>query len=210
MSPTSTESLSNVQRVEAAKLLLQILQMLQPTAFDGIATGDESWFQYMYLSNSMFAASRDLAATTTKDADRTKKTMLTVFVTSHRLIVLKALPKVTTCTHHYFTSDVLPDLDGEKLRYRRTNRGQAFFLHMDNPKFHNAKKITGKLQQKHITRAPHPPYSPDLSPCDFWFFGMAQEKVKDREFCLAQEMSRSLSAAWSALTFEDIQRVFLE
>jgi hypothetical protein len=31
-----------VQRVEAAKLPLQILQMLQPNAFDGIATGDES------------------------------------------------------------------------------------------------------------------------------------------------------------------------
>jgi hypothetical protein len=30
-----------VQRVEAAKPPLQILQMLQPNAFDGIATGDE-------------------------------------------------------------------------------------------------------------------------------------------------------------------------
>jgi hypothetical protein len=67
-----------VQRVEAAKLLLQILQMLQPNAFDGIATGDESWFQYVDMSNSMFAPSRDLAATRTSDADRTKKTMLTV------------------------------------------------------------------------------------------------------------------------------------
>jgi hypothetical protein len=70
------------QRVEAAKLLLQILQMFQPNAFDGIATGDESWFQFVSLSNSMFAPSRDLAATRTKDADRTKKTMLTVFCTS--------------------------------------------------------------------------------------------------------------------------------
>jgi hypothetical protein len=105
-----------VQRVEAAKLPLQILQMLQPNAFDGIASGDESWCQYVYMSNSMFAASRDLAATRTKDADRTKKTMLTVFFTSRRLIVLEAVPKETTCTQHYFISDILPDLDGEKQR----------------------------------------------------------------------------------------------
>jgi hypothetical protein len=98
--------------------------MLQPNAFDGIATGDESWFQYMYMSNSMFAPSRDLAAIRTKDPDWTKKTMLTVFFTSRRLIVLEALPKETTCTQHYFISDILPDLDGEKLRYRRKNRGQ--------------------------------------------------------------------------------------
>jgi transposase len=184
--------------------------MLQPNAFGGIATGDDSWFQYVSLSNSMFAPSRDLAATRTKDADRTKKTMLTIFVTSRRLIVLKALPKETTYTQHYFISDILPDLDREKLRYRRNNPGHDFFLHLNNSKCHNAKKITGKLQKKHITRAPHPPYSPVLSPYDFWFFGMVKQKIKDREFCSAQEILRSLSDAWSDVTFEDIQRVFLE
>jgi hypothetical protein len=199
-----------VQRVDAAKLLLQILEMLQPNAFDGIATGDESWFQYVYMSNSMFAYSRDLAATRTKVADRTEKTMLTVFFTSHRLIVLEALPKGTTCIQHYVVSDILPDMDGEKLRYRRNNPGQAFFLHTDISKDRNAEKITGELQKKHITRAPHPSYSPDLSPCNFWLFGMVKQKIKDRELCSAQEALRSLSDTWSHLSFEDIQRMFLE
>jgi hypothetical protein len=100
--------------------------MFQPNAFDGIATGDESSLQYVYMSNSMFAPSRDLAATRTKGGDRTKKTMLTVFCTSRKRIVLEALPKGTTCTQHYFISDILSDLDGEKLRYRRKNLGQVF------------------------------------------------------------------------------------
>jgi histone-lysine N-methyltransferase SETMAR len=178
--------------------------MPRPNAFEGIATGDESWFQYMYISNSMFAPSRDLAATRTKDADRTKKTMLTVFFTSRSLIVLEVLPKETTCTQHYFISGILPDLDGEKLRYCRKNPRQEFFLHMNNSKCYKAEKITGKHQQKHITRARHPPYSPDLSPCDFWFFGMVKQKIEDREFRSAQEMLRSLSDAWSDLTLEDI------
>jgi hypothetical protein len=108
-----------VQNAKPAKLLLQIRQMLQPNADDGIATGDESWFRYVYMSNSMIAPSSDLAATRTKDADRTTKTMLTVFFTTRRLIVLEPLPKGTTCTQHDFISDILPDLDGEKLRYRR-------------------------------------------------------------------------------------------
>jgi histone-lysine N-methyltransferase SETMAR len=158
----------------------------------------------------MFAPSRDLAATRTKDADRTKKTMLTVFFTSRRLIVLEALPKGTPFAQHSFLSDILPDFGGEKLRYRRKSPGQEFFLHMENSKCHNAKKITGKLQKKHITRVPHPPYSRDLSPCDFWFFGMVTQKIKNREFCSAQEIFRSSSDAWSDLTFEDVQHVFLE
>jgi histone-lysine N-methyltransferase SETMAR len=81
---------------------------------------------------------------------------------------------------------------------------------MNNSKCHNAKKTTGKLQKKHITRAPHSRYSPDMSPCDFWFFGMVKQKIKDREFCSAQDILRSLSDAWTDFTFEDIKRVFLE
>jgi hypothetical protein len=210
MVPHQLNPSQKVQRIEAAKLPLQMLQMLQPNALDGIAAGDESWLQYIYLSNSIFVPSRDLAATRAKDADRTKATMLTVFFTSRMLIALEALPKGTTCTQNYFISDILPDLDGEKLRYRPKNPGQDFFRHMDNSKCHNAKKITGKLQKKQITRAPHPLYSPDLSPCNFWFFRMVKQKMKDREFCPGQEMLRSLSDAWSDLAFEDIQRVFLE
>jgi transposase len=158
----------------------------------------------------MFPPSRDLAATRTKGADRTKKTMLTVFFTSRKLIVLKALPKRTTFTQHSFISDILPDFGREKLRYRRKNPGQEFFLRMDSAKCHNAKKITGKLQKKHIARAPRPLYSPDLSPCDFWFFGMVKEKIKDREFCSRQEILSSLSDPWNDITFKDVQRVFLE
>jgi hypothetical protein len=150
---------------------------LQPNACDGIATGD-------------------LAATTTKGADRTKKIVLTFFFTSRKLNALEALPKRTTFTGNYFISDILPDLDSEKLRYCGKNPEQEFFLHMDNSKCHNAKKITGKLQKKQMTRAPHPPDSPDLSPCDFCFFGMVKEKNKDREFCSGQEIVRSLSDAW--------------
>jgi hypothetical protein len=39
---------------------------------------------------------------------------------------------------------------------------------------------------------------------------MVKQKIKDREFCSAQEMLRSLSDASSDLTFEDIHHVFLE
>jgi histone-lysine N-methyltransferase SETMAR len=133
-----------------------------------------------------------------------------VFFTSRKPIVLEPLTKGTKFTQHYFIEDIVPDLDSEKRRNRRKNPGQEFFLHMDNSKCHNAKKITGKLQKKHITRAPHPPYSPDLSPCDLSFFSMVKEQIKDREFCSAQEIVRSFSDVWSDLISEKIQPVFLK
>jgi hypothetical protein len=45
---------------------------------------------------------------------------------------------------------------------------------------HNGAKITEKLEKRHIARAPHPPYSPDLSQRDFWSFGILKQKMKER------------------------------
>jgi hypothetical protein len=58
-----------------------------------------------------------------------------------------------------------------------------------------------------MIKAPHSPY---FSPCDFWFFGMIKEKIKDCDFCSAQEILSSLSDAWNDVAVENIHRVFLE
>jgi hypothetical protein len=63
---------------------------------------------------------------------------------------------------------------------------------------------------KGFVRALHAPYSTDLSPCDFWFFGMAKGNRKDREFHAVQDLHRHLTEIWNDLTFEDVQSVFLE
>jgi hypothetical protein len=46
----------------------------------------------------------------------------------------------------------------------------------------NMSKITEKLKKRHIVCAPHPAYAPDLSPCDFWLFGILKQKMKEQVF----------------------------
>jgi hypothetical protein len=77
-------------------------------------------------------------------------------------------------------------------------------------KSHAGGKIQGKFDMISLVRAPHPPYSPDLNPCDFWFFGMAKGKMKDREFHAVQDIRCRSREIWSDLTFEGVQSVFLE
>jgi hypothetical protein len=48
---------------------------------------------------------------------------------------------------------------------------------MDKFACHNGRKITDKLAAADITRASHPPSSPDLSPYDFWPFGFLNERI---------------------------------
>jgi hypothetical protein len=44
-----------VARVEAPKTILRVGQDAKSSDFEGIATGDESWFRYWYPSSIMFA-----------------------------------------------------------------------------------------------------------------------------------------------------------
>jgi hypothetical protein len=43
-------------------------------------------------------------------------------------------------------------------------------LHHDNPPAHDALRFREFLAKNSITKMDHPPYSPDLAPCDFWLF----------------------------------------
>ncbi|GFV41516.1 histone-lysine N-methyltransferase SETMAR [Trichonephila clavipes] len=46
----------------------------------------------------------------------------------------------------------------------------GFLLHHDNARPHIARCVQDVSQQNNVEILPHPPYSPDLIPCDFWLF----------------------------------------
>jgi transposase len=122
--------------------------------------------------------------------------------------MLNFLPKGTRFNQDYFIDAVLPNLYREKTRIARHKGRPGFVVHMDHSMCHNGAKIMEKLESRHIVRAPHPLYSPDLSPCAFWLFGFLREKMKDRVFRSEEEISEAIVESWNELTFEDIQRVF--
>jgi hypothetical protein len=94
------------------------------------------------------------------------------FFTPTRLLALNFLAKGTKFNQDYFIDTVLPNVYREKRRISRRKGLPNFSVHMDNSMCHNGAKITEKPAKRHIARAPHSLYSPDLSLCDFWLFGI--------------------------------------
>ena len=47
---------------------------------------------------------------------------------------------------------------------------------------HNSKMTREKTEELGFKRAPHPPYSPDIAPSDFFLFGYVKEKLKGYKF----------------------------
>ena len=55
---------------------------------------------------------------------------------------------------------------------------------------------------------PHPPYSLDLAPCDFWLFPKVKMTMKGKRFESIQDIVTAMTAQLKALIKEDFQNYF--
>jgi histone-lysine N-methyltransferase SETMAR len=78
------------------------------------------------------------------------------------------------------------DNNAKRLRKRvqrvQTDIADNWVLHHDNAPAHTALAIREFLAKKNIPVLPHPPYSPDLAPCDFCLFPKLKLKLKGHHF----------------------------
>ena len=81
--------------------------------------------------------------------------------------------------------------------------GQWHF-HQDNTPVHNSILIIDYLTKMGIKTVPHPPYSPDLAPCDFWLFS----KLRGYRSETIEEMKEAVMKVIDTLTQEDFHGAF--
>jgi hypothetical protein len=124
------------------------------------------------------------------------------------LILLDVPPKGSKFNQQYFIDCMFLDFKTENRDFRRRMPLATFWVHMDNSMGHNGPKVVPEFDKHHIARLPHSPYSPYLSPCDFWIFGMLKGILKDREFHSHDEIEDAMTMAWNDLTFDEVQSVF--
>jgi hypothetical protein len=115
-----------------SEMLLNMFQLHTGHIFEGITTGDESWFLYTTYGDSMFATSAREVVLRTKQNISANKIMVTIFFTSIRLLVLNCRPKGTKFNQDYFIDPVLPNRYNEKRRIARCMGLLSFSVHMDN------------------------------------------------------------------------------
>jgi len=91
-----------------------------------------------------------------------------------------------------FYKDVL-----ERLRKRvqrvRMDITDDWVLHHDNAPAHTALSIREFLAKKNIPVLPHPPYGPDLAPCDFCLFSNLKFKLKGHHFGTVENIQKVIS-----------------
>jgi len=78
----------------------------------------------------------------------------------------------------------------------------------DNAPCHTSLLARQFMSNKHITVCPHPPYSPDLAPSDFWLFPKVKMTTKGKRFESIQDIESATTAQLKTLTKEDFQNSF--
>ena len=63
-----------------------------------------------------------------------------------------------------------------------------WLLHEDNAPSHRTLVTREFLAHNNIITLPHPPYSPDFAPCDFFFFPKMKLQLKGRHFDRVEEI----------------------
>ncbi|PNF43640.1 hypothetical protein B7P43_G00693 [Cryptotermes secundus] len=64
------------------------------------------------------------------------------------------------------------------------------------------------LAKNKMAVVPHPPYSPDLTPCDFLLFPKMKIKLKGRRFDTVEEIQAETQTVLNTLTKKDFQDAF--
>ncbi|CAH1988332.1 unnamed protein product [Acanthoscelides obtectus] len=84
-----------------------------------------------------------------------------------------------TVTADWYTTICLPKVISEP---RKIITERRIILQQDNASLHTAQKTRQYLTEENVELLDHPPYSPDLSPNDFFTFPKIKNRLRGQRF----------------------------
>jgi len=177
-----------------------------------VITGDESWvYGYDPETKQQSSQWKSPRSPRPKKARQVKSNLKSMIITFFDIkgVVHKEFEPTGQTVNSGFYCEVLWRLR-EKVRRRRPQlwREQTRLLHHDNTPSHTSILAHRFPVKNKIAVIPHPPYSPDLAPCDFFLFPKMKLKPKGRRFDTIEEIQAESLRVHDTLTKKDFQEAF--
>ncbi len=191
------------------------LHLRTPAVFRVAVTMDESWVYLWDPENKEHSREwlRQMEPRPQKPQRTlaTGKVMLVSFFDSTGLVYREFVRHPATVNQLRFRQIITRfDIAHENCQpgHRGITRGRLF-LHMDNAPSHTAALTLTHHQNLGWTLLPHPAYSPDLVPSDFWFFLRLKQGLKGRRFARVADLEEAVNTEIGNITAEEYRLCML-
>jgi len=134
--------------------------------------------------------------------------MLICFFDSEGIVHTEFVAQGHTVNQFYYR-EILERLRKRVVRVR-PSIANNWMLHHDNAPCHMAISVIEFLAKKGIPVVPQPPYSRDLSPCDFFLFPKLKFHLKGRHFGTVGNIEKAVTDQLKVIPVSDYQRCYEE
>ena len=150
-----------------------------------LVTGDETWLHHWDPESKMESMQWKHKNSPTLTKFRTQRTagkvMATIFWDVEGVLLIDYKPSDTSITGAYY-ANVLQSLRQAIKEKRRGKLARGVLLLHDNAPVHKAKVAQDAIQACGFEQLPHPPYSPDLAPSDYYLFRHLKKHLRGTRF----------------------------
>jgi histone-lysine N-methyltransferase SETMAR len=144
------------------------------------------------------------------DRPISSKTIFTIFFHATGEFKIAIIPEGQKMNRTYFIKCVLCPLTEICYPQGRRTHERRVMLYFDNAPVHNTEAVQESLANVGFRRMEHPPYSPDLAPCDFSLFGAMKQAFAGRHFDTIDDLFMDVEAFLGGLSADSLQTVFPE
>ena len=166
--------------------MLKLYPNFDKKKFANVVTGDETWVHFYEpqrkVRNKIWATKSTKRPCIARRTISVQKVMYAVFFSTQGPAIQIAVPKGKDVTGKFYRDKVLKKLKRYYSKRRPKSGIKNIRLLYDNAPAHKARIVTEFLQQEKVTVLPHPPYSPDLAPCDYFLFPRLKKMLAGRKF----------------------------
>lgn len=177
-----------------------------------VITGDESWFYEYDPSNrraSMSWMKKNEPRVKKAKMSKSKiKSLLIVFFDRRGIVHKEFVPEGRTVNGAFYL-EVLKRLQARVRRVRpELHRSKSWILHHDDAPAHSCILVRDWIAKNGIITIEHPPYSPDLAPCDFFLFPKIKKDMKDHHWGSRDEVEAVTTRSLQGVTSEEFDQCF--
>ena len=173
-------------RVRLASQVIEKYDKCDPRRWEEIVTGDETWIYHFQpdstARNKVWVSSEGDRPVIGGRCKTSNRMLYAIFFDSKGPVLQIPVQKGSSVTGKFYRESVLTQLVDFYQKRRPRTSVRVIKLPYDNAPAHKSATVQEYLKESGLDVLDYPPYSPDLSHCDFWLFPRVKEMLAGYRF----------------------------